>query len=176
MGIGLLMLVIAVPTFLMAGTLVDAPPPAEVPLVTDPGMEQPDDAPTVLREGRQGDEGHWVRTTAKTTETYAEVTCTTNEEGEESWSFYVLNQRSHFELPNGDMLVLRNPDAPHGYPTPGCSDYTVGANEDVELLVFVNHVTEEEEVLGVGVREERAHRPIGRMTGFTTSFLSLIHI
>lgn len=173
MGIGLLLLVIAVPTFLYAGTLVDAPPPTEVPLVADPGMEQPDDAPTVLREGRQGDEGHWVRTTAKTTETYAEVTCTTNEDGEDTWQFYVLNQRSHFELPNGDMLVLRNQDAPHGYPTPGCQDYTVGANENVELLVFVNHVTGEEEVLGVGVRGEQAHRPLGRMTAFTTSFATL---
>ncbi len=170
MFLGLLMMVVAVPTFVMAGTLVDAPPPAEVPLVADPGMEQPDDAPTVLREGRQGDEGHWVRTTAKTTEDYAQVTCTTNEDGDESWSLYVLNQRSHFELPNGDMLVLSNPSAPHGYPTPGCSDYTVQAGENVELLVFVNHVTEEKEVLGVGVREERAHRPIGRMTAFTTSF------
>ena len=93
MGIGVLMLIIAVPTFLLAGTLVDAPPPGEVPLVADPGGEQPDDAPTVLREGRQGAEGHWVRTTAKTTETYAEITCTTNEDGEESWSLYVLNQR-----------------------------------------------------------------------------------
>ena len=155
----------------MAGTLVDAPPPAEVPVVADPGGEQPDDAPTVLREGRQGDEGHWVRTTATTTETYAEVTCTTNEDGEESWSLYVLNPRSTFNLPNGDTLELTNPSAPHGYPTPGCSDYTVQAGENVELLVFVNHETGEEEVLGVGVRGEQAHRPIGRMTAFTTCLL-----
>ena len=173
MGIGVLMLIIAVPTFLLAGTLVDAPPPGEVPLVADPGGEQPDDAPTVLREGRQGAEGHWVRTTAKTTETYAEITCTTNEDGEESWSLYVLNQRSEFLLPNGDMLVLTNPSAPHGYPTPGCQDYTVQANEDVQLLVFVNHESGEEEVLGVGVRDERAQRPLGRMTAFTTSFGTL---
>jgi hypothetical protein len=71
------------------------------------------------------------------------------------------------------MLVLRDPDAPHGYPKPGCQDYTVGANENVELLVFVNHATEEEEVLGVGVRGEQAHRPLGRMTAFTASFGTL---
>ncbi|MAI09131.1 MAG: hypothetical protein CMA08_00905 [Euryarchaeota archaeon] len=173
MGIGALMLVIAVPTFLLAGTLVDAPPPGEVPLVSDPGGEQPDDAPTVLREGRQGAAGHWVRTTAKTTENYAEITCTTNEDGEESWSLYVLNDRSEFLLPNGDRLVLTNPSAPHGYPTPGCQDYTIRANEDVQLLVFVNHESGEEEVLGVGVRDERAQRPLGRMTAFTTSFGTL---
>ncbi|GIR08195.1 MAG: hypothetical protein CM15mP18_5240 [Methanobacteriota archaeon] len=40
-----------------------------------------------------------------TTSRYAEATCT-NEEGEESWSLYVVNQRSTFELPNGDTLVL----------------------------------------------------------------------
>ena len=172
MGIGLLMLAIAVPTFIMAGTLVDAPPPAEVPVVADPGGEQPDDAPTVLREGRQGDEGHWVGPRPRPRRR-TQVTCTTNEEGDESWSLYVLNPRSTFNLPNGDTLVLTNPSAPHGYPTPGCSDYTIGAGENVELLVFVNHVTGEEEVLGVGVRGEQAHRPLGRMTAFTTSFAML---
>ena len=166
MGIGLLMLAIAAPTFIMAGTLVDVPPRQSWWSLTR--GEQSDDAPTVLREGRQGDEGHRLRTTADHGDVLLQRRARPMKTVK-SLSLYVLNPRSTFNLPPGDTLELTNQCAAW---LPNARLLRLHRSQgNVELVVFVNQETGEEEVLGVGVAVSR-HRP-GRSNDRVTTFATL---
>ena len=167
MGLGLLLTVVATGSFLVSGTLVDAPPVGEVSEATN--LDQVDASSTALLYKTDGPEGVWVRMPAKSVGTFGEAICTVNDEGEQSWSFYL--QAQEVALNDGTVLPLDG-NVPVNFPTQGCSDYTVRAEDVIEVLVFVPLEGETGQAMayGAGVEGEQTARPLARQIGFTSSY------
>ena len=156
--------------FLAGTTMVDVPPVADVPTVD--ALEDVDMSDPVLLYKTSGSEGVWVRTQATTPGVpFGYAYCTTDSEGNDQWSFTVSSSR--ITLSDGTEVGIDRSNIPVNYPTNnGCSNYEVGGNEDIEVLLFVNVLGEGLEVSahGFGVLGKDPARPMGRMAAFSTSY------
>lgn len=156
--------------FLAGTTMIDVPPVADVPTVD--AMDDVDMSDPVLLYKTSGSEGVWVRTQATTPGVpFGYASCTTDSDGNSQWSFTVSSSR--ITLSDGTEVGFDSSNIPVNYPTnTGCSNYEVGGNEDIEVLLFVSVLNEGLEVSahGFGVLGQEPARPMARMAAFSFSY------